>query len=182
MLVVPLRRSRQADVARLRHARRRRLLDARRQSTTAASGSRPAAPPNYDLLYPLLDLVTTLDPHFSIAYRFGAIFLAEAVPERSGPSRPGDCAAAARDRADRPTGSTCTTSASSITGGCATTRRRRDWFERAAQMPGAPAWLKPLAATTLAAGGDRRTSRRLWTADAAVPPTPTGCAATPSSG
>ena len=29
----------------------------------------------YDLLYPLLDITTTLDPHYLAAYRFGAIFL-----------------------------------------------------------------------------------------------------------
>ena len=40
---------------------------------------------NYDLLYPLLDLVTSLDPHFIVAYRFGAIFLDG--PTR-GPGRP----------------------------------------------------------------------------------------------
>ena len=38
------------------------------------------------MLYPLLDLTTTLDPYFSIAYRFGAIFLGEAYP--GGPGRP----------------------------------------------------------------------------------------------
>ena len=37
-------------------------------------------------LYPLLDLVTSLDPYFRVAYRFGAIFLTEAYP--SGPGRP----------------------------------------------------------------------------------------------
>ena len=41
---------------------------------------------NYDLLYPLLDLVTTLDPRFNVAYRFGAIFLVRAAP--GGPGRP----------------------------------------------------------------------------------------------
>ena len=40
--------------------------------------------PEYDLLYPLLDLTTTLDPLFNIAYRFGAIFLAEAYPAGAG--------------------------------------------------------------------------------------------------
>ena len=30
----------------------------------------------YDLLYPLLDITTSLDPRFNIAYRFGSIFLA----------------------------------------------------------------------------------------------------------
>src|SRR5688572_16107182 len=39
----------------------------------------------YELLYPLLDLTTSLDPYFNIAYRFGAIFLAEKPP--AGPGR-----------------------------------------------------------------------------------------------
>ncbi|MCX6552381.1 MAG: hypothetical protein NTY02_15490, partial [Acidobacteria bacterium] len=39
----------------------------------------------FELLYPLLDLTTTLDPHFIVAYRFGAIFLAERYPD--GPGR-----------------------------------------------------------------------------------------------
>ena len=41
---------------------------------------------SYELLQPLLDLTTTLDPFFTIAYRFGAIFLSEAPP--GGPGRP----------------------------------------------------------------------------------------------
>ena len=41
---------------------------------------------NFDLLDPLLTFVTTLDPQFKVAYRFGAIFLTEAYP--SGPGLP----------------------------------------------------------------------------------------------
>jgi hypothetical protein len=41
---------------------------------------------NYDLLFPYLDFVTTLDPRFTTAYRFGAIFLSEAPP--GGPDHP----------------------------------------------------------------------------------------------
>ena len=40
----------------------------------------------YELLQPLLDLTTTLDPYFTVAYRFGAIFLSEQPP--GGPGRP----------------------------------------------------------------------------------------------
>src|SRR5699024_7635266 len=40
----------------------------------------------YDSLYPLLDLTPSLDPQFSIAYRFGAFFLAE--PRPGGAGRP----------------------------------------------------------------------------------------------
>ena len=38
----------------------------------------------YELLYPLLDITTSLDPYFNIAYRFGAIFLSEPYPGRRG--------------------------------------------------------------------------------------------------
>jgi hypothetical protein len=39
-----------------------------------------------------------------------------------------------------------------------------DWFEKAADVPGAPWWLRSLAATTLAEGGDRESSRVMWQA------------------
>lgn len=118
-------------------------------------------PPDYTRLYELLDLVTTLDPRFNIAYRFGAIFLAESYP--SGPGRPDQAIALLQRGVDRtgrweymhdigfvhywwlhdyPTAAA--------------------WFEKAAAVPGSPAWLTPLAATTLAAGGDRQSARLLW--------------------
>src|SRR5690242_2074399 len=63
----------------------------RRRLVEAARGPAPppmlAAPPHdYASLYPLLDITTTLDPRFNIAYRFGAVFLAEPYP--GGPGRP----------------------------------------------------------------------------------------------
>jgi hypothetical protein len=39
---------------------------------------------NFDLLGPLLDITTTLDPKLMIAYRFGAIFLSESKPAGAG--------------------------------------------------------------------------------------------------
>jgi hypothetical protein len=39
-----------------------------------------------------------------------------------------------------------------------------EWFRKASEVPGAPWFLKPLAAHTLAMGGDRTTSRMLYTA------------------
>ena len=117
---------------------------------------------DYSQLYPLLDVTTTLDPHFKIAYRFGAIFLAEAYP--GGAGRP-DLAVALlekglRDRPDR------WEYMQDI--GFVHYWWRRDykaaaeWFARASQVPGAPWWLRSLAATTLAEGGDRRSSRLMW--------------------
>ena len=39
---------------------------------------------NFDLLWPMLDVSTTLDPHMVAAYRFGAIFLSEPAPLGAG--------------------------------------------------------------------------------------------------
>src|SRR5258705_7053697 len=36
------------------------------------------------------------------------------------------------------------------------------WFQRAAEQPNAPNWLKPLAASMLARGQDRTAARFLW--------------------
>ncbi len=38
----------------------------------------------YDLLAPLLDITTTLDPHLIVAYQFGSTFLAQKPPEGAG--------------------------------------------------------------------------------------------------
>src|SRR5437899_9152090 len=39
---------------------------------------------NLDLLWPLLDITTALDPNLVIAYRFGAVFLSQAAPGGAG--------------------------------------------------------------------------------------------------
>jgi hypothetical protein len=39
-----------------------------------------------------------------------------------------------------------------------------EWFERAASVEGAPWFLRSLAASTLATGGDRQSSRLMWQA------------------
>ncbi len=123
-----------------------------------------SGPRRFDQLYPLLDLATTLDPRFTVAYRFGAIFLSEAPP--GGPGRP-DLAVRLLEK-----------------GLVATPERWQYYqdigfvhywwtgqydkaasaFSKGAALPGAPWWLQSLAAVTLAEGGDRQTSRLLWRA------------------
>jgi tetratricopeptide (TPR) repeat protein len=116
----------------------------------------------YELLAPLLDLTTALDPYFTIAYRFGAIFLSEPYP--GGPGRP-DQAIALLEKgiAVQPTkwqyyhdiafvyywhkGDPVTAS---------------QWFQRASEQPNAPNWLAAVAANMLIEGGDRRNARLLW--------------------
>jgi hypothetical protein len=130
-------------------------------------GQERLAPPEhvrtYALLYPLLDLATTLDPHFSIAYRFGAIFLGEPYP--GGPGRP-DQAIALLEKgiAAQPTKWQYVQDL-----GFVYYWHLHDYktaaamFQRAASLPGAPNWMRPLAAVTLAEGGQRAGSRALWT-------------------
>lgn len=38
----------------------------------------------YDLLYPLLDITTDLDPHMIVAYEYGSVFLSQAPPNGAG--------------------------------------------------------------------------------------------------
>lgn len=122
----------------------------------------PVEARDYSLLDPLLTFVTTLDPQFRVAYRFGAIFLTEAYPD--GPGRP-DRAIALLTRGLE-ANPTAWEYAHDI--GFVYYWWLRDyqtaakWFDAGARLPGAPSWLAPLAATTLVQGGDRQSSRLLW--------------------
>ena len=124
-----------------------------------------AQPPRirtYNLLYPLLDLTTTLDPYFNIAYRFGAIYLGEPFPD--GPGRP-DLAIALLQkglRAQPEKWQYMQDLGFVYYWHLHDYRNAASWFERAASIPGAPAWLRPLAAVTLAEGGHTDASRMLW--------------------
>jgi tetratricopeptide (TPR) repeat protein len=118
-------------------------------------------PRNYDLLYPLLDLTTSLDPYFTIAYRFGAIFLSEPYP--GGPGRPDQAIALLEKglQAQPHKWQYFHDIAFVHYWHLRDPRTAAGWFERAAQQPDAPNWLQPLAATMLTSH-DRRAARFLW--------------------
>ena len=117
----------------------------------------------YDLLYPLLDLTTSLDPYFSIAYRFGAIFLAESQP--GGAGRPDQAIALLQKglRAEPQNWHYAEDIGFVYYWWIRDYSMAANWFTRAADIPGAPNWVRPLAAVTLAEGGNRQSSRILWT-------------------
>jgi hypothetical protein len=118
---------------------------------------------DYSFLYPLLDITTTLDPRFNIAYRFGAILLSEGYP--NGPGRPDDAIAllekGIRESPDK--------WEYYLDAGFVEYWWRRDskaaadWFLRGSKLSTAPNWLQPLAASVLAEGGDQVAARVLWT-------------------
>ncbi len=117
---------------------------------------------NFDLLYPMLDLTTSLDPGFIVAYRYGAIFLAE--PEPGGAGRP-DLAIQLLKKGvtERPgkwdyyldIGFVYYWHLHDYT-------KAAEWFARGADLPGAPWWLKTYAGIMLVRGGDRQASRQIW--------------------
>jgi len=127
---------------------------------TAAEASRGLS--DYQLLYPMLDLTTSLDPRFNIAYRFGSIFLAETYP--GGAGRP-DLAIALLEKGvrERPDKWEYMQDIGFVHYWWTHDyKAAADWFHRASEVPGAPWFLRSLAAVTLAEGGDRRSSRILW--------------------
>jgi tetratricopeptide (TPR) repeat protein len=124
--------------------------------------TRTAGAERYQLLYPLLDITTTLDPYFSIAYRFGAIFLSEGYP--GGPGRPDRsiellqkaiAAMPHKWQYYHDIGFVYYWHLRDYKGAA-------DWFQLAASQPSAPNWVKPLAAAMLVQGQDRASARMLW--------------------
>jgi hypothetical protein len=125
-------------------------------------GSTETTTPKYQLLYPLLDRTTTLDARFNIAYRFGAMFLAEGYPDGAG--RP-DLAIALLQK-----GMTALPQRWEYLEDIGFVyywqlhdyKMAAQWFDRGGQIAGAPWWLRALAAVILTRGGDRASSRLLW--------------------
>jgi tetratricopeptide (TPR) repeat protein len=117
----------------------------------------------YDVLYPLLDLTTSLDPYFDIVYKFGSVFLAEPYP--AGAGRPDQAIALLQKglRTRRDKWEFAQGIGFVYYWWLADYQNAAMWFNRAADAPKAPNWLRPLAAVTLAEGGNRASSRMLWT-------------------
>jgi hypothetical protein len=116
----------------------------------------------YQLLYPLLDIATSLDPYFNIAYRFGAIFLSEAYP--GGAGRPDLAVTLLRKGIAAQPGKWEYYHDIAFVNywQLRDTQAAAEWFRRAAQQPNAPDWLMPVAAAMLTQGADRTSARFIW--------------------
>ena len=116
----------------------------------------------FELLQPLVDIATTLDPRLEIAYRYGAIFLSEPFPIGAGRPREG---VALLEKGMR-----------NIPGSwrlrqdlgfflhlfLGETERAAAVLNEAATIPGAAFWLRMLAADLHMKGGSRADARRMW--------------------
>jgi hypothetical protein len=126
-------------------------------------GARVGTPgARFDLLWPLLDITTTLDPKLMVAYRFGAIFLSE--PPRVGPGRT-DLAVQLVKRGIAANPNEWQLYADL---GFLYYWRMKDFPDSAAtylegsKIPGAPPMLGMMAARVAAKGGSIETSRMIW--------------------
>jgi tetratricopeptide (TPR) repeat protein len=117
---------------------------------------------NLELLWPLLDIATTLDPHLMPAYRFGSMFLSDSPPRGEG--RP-DLAVKLLDRGIRANpeewrlyqdlGNVYYFDAKDYPKASAA-------FEQGSRNPHALIWMKVMAAKIAAEGESPETSYFLW--------------------
>ena len=124
-------------------------------------GSHLDAPSHFPLLWPLLDVTTTLDPKLVVAYRFGAIFLSEPL---AGANRTDLAVKLVKRGIEANPGNW------HLAGdlGFLYYWRMKDYpdaaaaYHRGSQIPNAPAWLGVMAARVSALGGSVDTSRMMW--------------------
>lgn len=115
-----------------------------------------------DLLFPLLDITTSLDPAFNLAYRFGAVFLTSNY--KSGIAHP-ELAVSLLDKgfaANPNKWEYLHDKAFVYYWTYRDPKAASHWFAEAAKVPGSADWLPGLAAYMLVEGGDRRSSRFLF--------------------
>ena len=114
------------------------------------------------LLDPLLDITVTLDPRMEVAYRYGAIFLAEPVPLGAGRPKQGIALLERGARALPENWRIRQDLGFFVFLYLNDHRRAAGVLLEASKLPGAAFWLRNMAADMLARGGDRATARRMW--------------------
>lgn len=116
----------------------------------------------FDLLQPLLQLTSDLDPQLTIAYEFGSIFLAQPPPQGAG-DPDGAIQYVERGIRENPDawrlyymlGYIHYLEKNDM-------KAAAEAFDRGSQIPKAHPWMKVMAATMAQRGGDIQTSRFLW--------------------
>jgi tetratricopeptide (TPR) repeat protein len=116
----------------------------------------------YELLAPLLDITTDLDPHLIVAYETGSIFLSQRTPLGAGQP---DQAVTLLEKGIRENPEYWRLY---FTLGFVHYVDRKDYkaaqeaFEKGSKVPGAYVWMKIMAARMAEHGGDTATAIELW--------------------
>jgi tetratricopeptide (TPR) repeat protein len=117
---------------------------------------------HYDLLYPLLDIATDLDPHIIVAYEYGSVFLSQKPPEGAGEP---DKAVALIQKGIRENPQYWRLY---FNLGFVNYMNRhdpraaQDAFEKGSEVPGALPWMKVMAARMAEHSKDPSTAAALW--------------------
>jgi tetratricopeptide (TPR) repeat protein len=117
---------------------------------------------HYELLYPLLDITTDLDPHIIVVYEYGSIFLSQKPPEGAGQPEKA-VALVEKGIRENPTywrlyftlGFIFYTDLKDY-------KAAQQAFEKGSEIPGALPWMKVLAARMAEHGKDVNTAIALW--------------------
>ena len=117
----------------------------------------------FDLLAPLLDITTTLDPHLTIAYEYGSTFLAQRPPEGAGEPHLA-VKLVERGISEDPSswrlyyqlGFLYYIELNDV-------KSAAKAFSDGSKIPGAQPWMKVMAAKLESESGDVNTARFLWT-------------------
>lgn len=117
----------------------------------------------FDLVAPLVDITVTLDPRMEVAYRLGALFLSEQPPSGAGRPVEGE-KLLIRGLAANPLNWRLAQDLSYFQAEFLKDRKKAaETILRARSIPEAPSWFAALGASFLQKGGERATSRALWT-------------------
>jgi tetratricopeptide (TPR) repeat protein len=117
---------------------------------------------HYELLYPLLDITTDLDPHIMVVYEYGSIFLSQKPPEGAGQPEKA-VALVEKGIRENPTywrlyftlGFIYYTDVHDY-------KAAQQAFQKGSEIPGALPWMKVLAARMAEHGKDVDTAIALW--------------------
>jgi tetratricopeptide (TPR) repeat protein len=117
---------------------------------------------DFDLLEPLLDITTDLDPKLKVAYRYGAVFLSEAFPRGQGAPLKG-VRLIDKGIANNPEHWRFYLDKGFIYYWYLKDyKKAAEVFLAGSELPDAPYWMIATAGRMLTAGGDRETARELW--------------------
>jgi len=116
----------------------------------------------FELLEPLLNITTTLDPSLKVVYTYGATFLSEPWPTGAGEPLQG-LALIDKGIENNPDNWRFYLDKGFIYFWVLKDyKKAAEIFLEGSKLPGAPYWMVATAGRTLARGGDRQTARHLW--------------------
>ena len=110
---------------------------------------------NLNLLEPLINITTELDPNYVSAYRFGSLFLPDINPDSA-------VRLAQRGIADNPNDWRLRQDLGFIFWKLKRYHEAGEAYWQGAQLPDAPKWMEQMAAIMRANGGDRETAKQMF--------------------